>query len=217
MSSVDDETIMEVLTDSDAPRLTTTEVADELPLARGTVRSRLQSLADEGRLDREREGRDVVWFLPERADEVPPEPVADPDPGDGDEEDDDPAAESGPDGDAEDGSPVDAESEDGHGDDPDGEPAEPAASAPQAQADEAVDGGSSGDAPEDATPDTGSTAAVTERGEAVATDADAAPSAAAATGDPLARPDDDTLVRAAIAGLLLALVYYAIRRIGSDS
>lgn len=70
MSSVDDETILDVLRNSDDPRLTTTEVAERLPITRGTTRTRLQALADEGRLTREREGRDVVWWLPERVDEV---------------------------------------------------------------------------------------------------------------------------------------------------
>lgn len=69
MSSVDDETILEVLRNADDPRLTTTEVAGKLPVTRGTTRTRLQALADEGLLTRTRKGRNVVWWLPERADE----------------------------------------------------------------------------------------------------------------------------------------------------
>jgi hypothetical protein len=68
-TTVDDETILDVLRDSDEPGLTTTEVAAELPIARGTTRTRLQRLADADRLERERVGRSVVWWLTERAEE----------------------------------------------------------------------------------------------------------------------------------------------------
>jgi exosome complex component RRP41 len=69
-TSVDDEEILEVLRTSDDPELTTTEVAERLPITRGTTRSRLQSLVDEGHLERRSEGNDVVWWLPERAGEA---------------------------------------------------------------------------------------------------------------------------------------------------
>jgi len=178
MSSVDDETIMEVLAGSEEPRLTTTEIAGELPLARGTVRSRLQTLADEGRLDREREGRDVVWFLPERADESPAAAEPETEPGAESETEGEEAGESG-----------------------EREPGE-------REPDEDDQTGTDGSTTEPMT-------AVTERGEPVSADEESTPSAAAATGDPARR--DDTLVRAAIAGVLLALVYYAIRHIGGGS
>lgn len=167
MSSVDDDTLVEVLAESEESRLTTTEIADELPLARGTVRSRLQALADEGRLDREREGRDVVWFLPDRGDERAPEPESDAD--EGDEE---------------------------------------------GAAEEMETGGAGGEPPGESEDETGADAeptAVTERGETVPTGG--APSTGAAPGSPVARPDENTLVRAAIAGVLLAVVYYVFRRI----
>lgn len=69
-TSVDDETILDVLRDNDAPRMTTTEVAEELPVTRGTTRSRLQRLVDDDRLERTREGNNVVWWLPDRAGEL---------------------------------------------------------------------------------------------------------------------------------------------------
>lgn len=68
-TSVDDETILEVLRSSDEPRLTTTQVATELPVTRSTTRTRLQRLADDDRVERTRETNHVVWWLPERADE----------------------------------------------------------------------------------------------------------------------------------------------------
>lgn len=69
-TSVDDETILDVLRSNDAPRMTTTEVAGHLPVTRGTTRTRLQRLADDGLLERTTEGNTVVWWLPERADEL---------------------------------------------------------------------------------------------------------------------------------------------------
>lgn len=69
-TTVDDETILEVLRSNDAPRMTTTEVAGKLPVTRGTTRTRLQRLVDDGRLERKTEGNYVVWWLPERADEL---------------------------------------------------------------------------------------------------------------------------------------------------
>ena len=70
MVTVDDETILEVLRSNDAPRMTTTEVAGHLPVTRGTTRTRLQGLVDEGLLERTTEGNDVVWWLPEREAEL---------------------------------------------------------------------------------------------------------------------------------------------------
>jgi hypothetical protein len=69
-TSVDDETILEVLRSNDAPRMTTTEVAGHLPVTRGTTRTRLQALVDDDLLERKTEGNNVVWWLPERADEL---------------------------------------------------------------------------------------------------------------------------------------------------
>lgn len=69
-TSVDDETIIEVLRSNDAPRMTTTEVAEELPITRGTTRTRLQRLVDDERLDRKTEGNSVVWWLSDRAEEL---------------------------------------------------------------------------------------------------------------------------------------------------
>ena len=69
MATVDDETILEVLRSNDAPRMTTTELAGHLPVTRGTTRTRLQGLVDEGLLQRTTEGNDVVWWLPERESE----------------------------------------------------------------------------------------------------------------------------------------------------
>lgn len=65
-TSVDDETILAVLRDADAPELTTSAVAEELPVTRGTTRTRLQRLVDEGQVRRRREGNSVVWWLPDR-------------------------------------------------------------------------------------------------------------------------------------------------------
>lgn len=69
-TSVDDETILDVLRSNDAPRMTTTEVAEHLPVTRGTTRTRLQRLADDDLLERTTEGNNVVWWLPEREDEL---------------------------------------------------------------------------------------------------------------------------------------------------
>jgi len=69
-TSVDDETILDVLRSNDAPRMTTTEVSGHLPVTRGTTRTRLQRLADDDLLERTTEGNNVVWWLPEREDEL---------------------------------------------------------------------------------------------------------------------------------------------------
>lgn len=71
-TQVDDETILDVLRSSDESRLTTTEVAEELPVTRRTTRARLQQLADDGRLAREKSGNHVVWWLAD-GDESAPE------------------------------------------------------------------------------------------------------------------------------------------------
>ncbi|WP_435196825.1 hypothetical protein [Natronomonas sp. EA1] len=67
---VDDETILDVLRASETPALTTTEVAGKLPITRGSTRSRLQALVDDDHLERDREGRNVIWWVPERREEV---------------------------------------------------------------------------------------------------------------------------------------------------
>lgn len=69
-TTVDDETILEVLRSNDTPRMTTTEVAGKLPVTRSTTRTRLQRLVDDDLLERKTEGNNVVWWLPERADEL---------------------------------------------------------------------------------------------------------------------------------------------------
>lgn len=73
-TGVADETIVEVLRGSEHPALKTTQVAAELPITQGRTRTRLQALADEGAVERERVGIDVVWWLAERADEVGEDP-----------------------------------------------------------------------------------------------------------------------------------------------
>ncbi|MFB6118180.1 winged helix-turn-helix transcriptional regulator [Halosegnis sp.] len=78
-ATVDDETILEVLRSNEQPRMTTTEVAGHLPVTRGTTRTRLQRLVDDGLLERTTEGNEVVWWLPERADEQAAEAEAEPD------------------------------------------------------------------------------------------------------------------------------------------
>lgn len=85
-SGVEDEEILEVLRSADGPRLTTTEVAEELPITRGRTRTRLQRLVDDERLNRETVGNEVVWWLPERDDEVGDEAADD------DETDEEPEA-----------------------------------------------------------------------------------------------------------------------------
>jgi hypothetical protein len=102
-TSVDDETILEVLRENDDPRMTTTEVAEELPITRGTTRSRLQRLVDDDRVERTREGNSVVWWLPARTGEMESDTAdADgPEPDDAAERDDvagNEAAEPEPDG-----------------------------------------------------------------------------------------------------------------------
>lgn len=68
-TAVDDETILEVLRSNSAPQMTTTEVANHLPVTRGTTRTRLQRLVDDDLINRETEGNNVVWWLPERGEE----------------------------------------------------------------------------------------------------------------------------------------------------
>lgn len=108
-TSVDDETILEVLRSNDAPRMTTTEISSALPVTRGTTRTRLQRLADDDLLERKRESNHVVWWLPERADEL--DAAATPDN----------AAEADPDGDAPAGDDNAAEAEEPTGGDAEGE------------------------------------------------------------------------------------------------
>lgn len=69
-TGVDDETILEVLRSSDDARQTTTEIADQLPITRGRTRTRLQEFVEDDKLERTKEGNTVVWWLPEREDEI---------------------------------------------------------------------------------------------------------------------------------------------------
>lgn len=75
-SGVEDEEILEVLRSADEPHLSTTAVADELPITRGRTRTRLQRLTDDDELERKTVGNEVVWWLAERADEIESEESA---------------------------------------------------------------------------------------------------------------------------------------------
>lgn len=69
-SGVEDETILELLRSADSPRLTTTEVAESLPITRSRTHTRLQQLSDDDLVERDRAGNHVVWWVPERDDEL---------------------------------------------------------------------------------------------------------------------------------------------------
>jgi DNA-binding Lrp family transcriptional regulator len=61
---VSDEEILRVFRKADAPVLTASEVADELPISHSAVNPRLRDLADSGRLSRKNVGsRAVVWWV----------------------------------------------------------------------------------------------------------------------------------------------------------
>lgn len=94
-AGVEDEEILDVLRSADESRLTTTDVAEALPITRGRTRTRLQRLTDDGPVDRETVGNEVVWWLAE-ADEQGQDQAADeaqPDEAEG-------AGAEGPDGEA---------------------------------------------------------------------------------------------------------------------
>lgn len=65
-SRVTTEDILEVFRRSDDPVLSTTEVADELPIKRRATLTHLQRLAEKDVLERKRTGgKNTVWWLPE--------------------------------------------------------------------------------------------------------------------------------------------------------
>lgn len=72
-----DERLVGFLRTGDRPRHLASEVSATLGLPRGRVRTRLQALADEGRVVRTDAGGTARWAVPERADE----PESDPEPG----------------------------------------------------------------------------------------------------------------------------------------
>lgn len=74
---VSDEEILRVFRGADAPVLTASEVADELPISHSAVNPRLRELADSGRLSRKDVGsRAVVWWIEnDREAEAPAAPL----------------------------------------------------------------------------------------------------------------------------------------------
>jgi hypothetical protein len=99
-----DERIIESLRTADRPRHLASEVSEALDLPRGRVRTRLQALADDGRVVRTDEERTARWAVPARADEPEPEPAA----GDGPEEKEDGGDTGDPDADATEGADLGA-------------------------------------------------------------------------------------------------------------
>lgn len=85
-----DRRVVELLRATDRPRLLASEVAAALDVPRGRVRTRLQALADDGRVVRVDDGTTARWAVPDRTDE--------PEPGGGaDTSGDDGAGDAGPD------------------------------------------------------------------------------------------------------------------------
>jgi hypothetical protein len=80
-----DERVVQFLRTAERPRHLASEVSVALDLPRGRVRTRLQALADDGRVVRTDDERTARWAMPGRADEPEPEPAA----GDGPEEKED--------------------------------------------------------------------------------------------------------------------------------
>jgi predicted transcriptional regulator len=62
---VSDEQILAVFHDSGDPVVTAKEISQSVPLTRQGVLKRLAELSDEGRVDRKKTGRDVVWWAVE--------------------------------------------------------------------------------------------------------------------------------------------------------
>jgi hypothetical protein len=81
--------VVEFLRTAERPRHLASEVSAALDLPRGRVRTRLQALADDGRVVRTDAERTARWAVPDRADEPEPEPGSEPEhaAGDGPEED----------------------------------------------------------------------------------------------------------------------------------
>lgn len=54
--------VMRVFESVDGPAITSTDVADELDCSKEVARERLGELADEGRIERRKAGRTVLWW-----------------------------------------------------------------------------------------------------------------------------------------------------------
>ena len=73
---VTDEEILHVFREADAPVLTASEVAADLPISHSGVNPRLRALADSGQLSRKEVGsRAVVWWI-DTSDREPDAPAA---------------------------------------------------------------------------------------------------------------------------------------------
>jgi predicted ArsR family transcriptional regulator len=62
---VSDEELLEMLRESSDPALFTGEIAEELPIGRDGVRSRLDELVTDGRLAKKQRGNSIIWWLAE--------------------------------------------------------------------------------------------------------------------------------------------------------
>lgn len=63
---VNDTEILEVFAKSDDPVLFTGEVADHLPIGRNGIRKRLQSLHQQGLVERKKRGNTIVWWISDK-------------------------------------------------------------------------------------------------------------------------------------------------------
>lgn len=61
---VSDEAIINLVQEEERPFSTASDVADQLPIGNDAVRHRLNNLAEDGRINREKVGRSVVWWVP---------------------------------------------------------------------------------------------------------------------------------------------------------
>jgi len=62
--TVSDEEILQLFEEASDPVLTTSEVADYLDFSKEGARKRLYNLADDGKLDYKKAGRNPVFWLP---------------------------------------------------------------------------------------------------------------------------------------------------------
>jgi predicted ArsR family transcriptional regulator len=75
---VSDDRFLAVLRDAESPVLTTSEVAERLPVGRRTVLRRLKRLHNDGRIERKPVGgRAQVWWVSERDDPSTVDPLFD--------------------------------------------------------------------------------------------------------------------------------------------
>lgn len=81
--------VVEFLRTAERPRHLASDVSAALDLPRGRIRTRLQALADDGRVVRIDAERTARWAVPDRADEPEPEPESDPEHAAGDEVEED--------------------------------------------------------------------------------------------------------------------------------